>query len=267
MVNNSALFPAFFSQKERTIFRAPSGSRGPWTSLSANDLKDLLIFFTHWKRQILRIFRGLGFNYIIALGYSWRAALLGICQLSPTCCRFSILNTGLCEIFWFLFSQLSSSVLLLLFHDSLLSLCFFPFLPSSASHTLHPSATLTILKIRKLEVNKLAPKFSYISLELCFVFVWGFFTFISVWIYFFYLLAFVEVKPSRYSSVFLFYASPLQCCFCFFNIHLMFLRKSLMCLFYWTADDHFPTEGRAGEGSSGSSRLHATDPWVAEQFE
>lgn len=90
MVNNSALFPAFFSQKERTIFRALSGSRGPWTSPSANDLKDLLIFFTHWKKQILRIFRGLGFNYIIAVRYSWRGALLGICQLSPTRCRFSI---------------------------------------------------------------------------------------------------------------------------------------------------------------------------------
>lgn len=113
MVNNSALFPAFFSQKERTIFRALSGSRGPWTSPSANDLKDLLIFFTHWKKPILRIFRGLGFNYIIAVRYSWRGALLGICQLSPTRCRFSILNTCLCEIFRFLFSQLSNSVLLL----------------------------------------------------------------------------------------------------------------------------------------------------------
>lgn len=67
-------------------------------------LKTYSYFFTHWKKQILRIFRGLGFNYIIAVRYSWRGALLGICQLSPTRCRFSILNTFVWNIQIFILS-------------------------------------------------------------------------------------------------------------------------------------------------------------------
>lgn len=103
-----------FSPRRRGLsLELYQAAAGPEPLLLQMILKTYSYFFTHWKKQILRIFRGLGFNYIIAVRYSWRGALLGICQLSPTRCRFSILNTCLCEIFRFLFSQLSSSVLLL----------------------------------------------------------------------------------------------------------------------------------------------------------
>ena len=45
-----------------------------------------------------------------------------------------------------------------------------------------------------------------------------------------------------------------------------FAKECNMCV-YCIADDHIPTKSRAGEGSTGSSCLHTTDPPAAEQSE